>query len=394
MSWEEAINRVISHGIPRVYEILERHPYLPELASKLRKAREEVIKNLDHYIEMTMKSVQRTGGKAYLANDAKEAREIVGKIVGTGKRVVLGKSMVAFEIGLRKYLQSLGNEVWETDLGELLLQLTDDNPSHIIGPAIHMTKERVAKVLREKIGADVSESSTHEELVAAARKFLREKFLTADVGITGANAVAADTGSIVLVENEGNIRLSSSVPPVHISVTGVEKIVPTLEYAVIEALVQSAYWGLYPPTYVNLTSGPSSTADIEHKRVSPAHGPKEFHLVLIDNGRREIAKDPDLWEGRTMHKVREVPPPLPGLQGTGREVRGTALQRPHGSHVGLLRLQGPQAGDALHPLGQLQGRLSHENQHPEGAGEDKVQGVEGGRRQGLNLRFLPLMITN
>jgi len=179
-----------------------------------------VIKNLDHYVEMTMKSVQRTGGKAYLANDAKEAREIVGKIVGTGKRVVLGKSMVAFEIGLRKYLQSLGNEVWETDLGELLLQLTDDNPSHIIGPAIHMTKERVAKVLREKIGADVSESSTHEELVAAARKFLREKFLTADVGITGANAVAADTGSIVLVENEGNIRLSSSVPPVHISVPG------------------------------------------------------------------------------------------------------------------------------------------------------------------------------
>lgn len=297
MSWEEAINRVISHGIPRVYEILERHPYLPELASRLRKAREEVIKNLDHYIEMTMKSVQRSGGKAYLANDAKEAREIVGKIVGTGKRVVLGKSMVAFEIGLRKYLQSLGNEVWETDLGELLLQLTDDNPSHIIGPAIHMTKERVAKVLREKIGADVSESSTHEELVAAARKFLREKFLTADVGITGANAVAADTGSIVLVENEGNIRLSSSVPPVHISVTGVEKIVPTLEYAVIEALVQSAYWGLYPPTYINVTSGPSSTADIEHKRVSPAHGPKEFHLVLIDNGRREIAKDPDLWEG-------------------------------------------------------------------------------------------------
>ena len=297
MSWDEAIERVISHGVPRVYEILQRHPYLEELAKRLRKAKEEVIKNLDHYVEQTMKAVERNGGKAYLARDSKEAREIVGKIVGTGKKVILGKSMVAYEVGLRKYLQSLGNEVWETDLGELLIQLLDEPPSHIIGPALHLTKERVARVFREKLGADVDENTPHEKLVEVARKFLREKFLTADVGITGANAVAADTGSIVLIENEGNIRLSSSVPPVHISVTGIDKIVPTLEYAMIETLVQSAYAGLYPPTYVNLTSGPSSTADIEHKRVSPAHGPKEFHLVLIDNGRSEIAKDKILWEG-------------------------------------------------------------------------------------------------
>ena len=297
MSWDEAIERVVSHGVPRVYEILQRHPYLEELAKRLRKAKEEVIKNLDHYVEQTMKAVERNGGRAYLARDPKEAREIVGKIVGSGKKVILGKSMVAYEVGLRKYLQSLGNEVWETDLGELLIQLLDEPPSHIIGPALHLTKERVARVFREKLGADVDENTPHEKLVEVARKFLREKFLTADVGITGANAVAADTGSIVLIENEGNIRLSSSVPPVHISVTGIDKIVPTLEYAMIETLVQSAYAGLYPPTYVNLTSGPSSTADIEHKRVSPAHGPKEFHLVLVDNGRSEIAKDEKLWEG-------------------------------------------------------------------------------------------------
>ena len=297
MSWDEAIERVVSHGVPRVYEILQRHPYLEELARRLRKAKEEVIKNLDHYVEQTMKAVERNGGRAYLARDSKEAREVVGKIVGTGKKVVLGKSMVAYEVGLRKHLQSLGNEVWETDLGELLIQLLDEPPSHIIGPALHLTKERVARVFKEKLGADVDESTPHEKLVEVARKFLREKFLTADVGITGANAVAADTGSIVLIENEGNIRLSSSVPSVHISVTGIDKIVPTLEYAMIETLVQSAYAGLYPPTYVNLTSGPSSTADIEHKRVSPAHGPKEFHLVLVDNGRSEIAKDEKLWEG-------------------------------------------------------------------------------------------------
>ena len=296
MSWDIAIQRTINNNVPRVYKILKEHPYILDLAKSLREAKTKVLSNLEEYIEQTLESVKRTGGNAYFVKDGNEARELVGKIVGKGKTVVMGKSMAAYELGIRKYLKSIGNEVWETDLGEFLIQLSDEPPSHIIAPAIHLTKERVAELLRDKLGFDVSENSTHEELVQKVREFLRNKFLSADVGITGANAVAADVGSIVLVENEGNIRMSTVVPPIHIAIVGVEKIVPTLQDAMNEALVQAAYAGLYPPTYVNVTSGPSSTGDIEMKRVSPAHGPKEFHLILVDNGRISASKDESLKE--------------------------------------------------------------------------------------------------
>ncbi|QXJ33818.1 LUD domain-containing protein [Saccharolobus shibatae] len=292
--WDIAIRRGVEHNVPRVFKVLREHPYLEDLARKVREGKLEVLSNLDHYIEMTMKSVERIGGKAYFAENADQAREIVGKIVGSGKRVVMGKSMVAYETGIRKYLQSLGNEVWETDLGELLIQFADEPPSHIIAPAVHMTRERIRELIKEKLGIDPGDK--HEDIVKVARDFLRQKFLTSDIGITGANAVAADSGSIVLVENEGNIRMSSVVPPIHISITGVEKILPNLEYAIYEALVQAAYAGLYPPTYINVTSGPSSTGDVEQKRVSPAHGPKEFHLILVDDGRRKANEDPVLRE--------------------------------------------------------------------------------------------------
>lgn len=292
--WDIAIKRGVEHNVPRVFNVLREHPYLEELARKVREGKLEVLSNLDYYIEMTMKSVEKIGGKAYFAENSQQAREMVGKIVGTGKKVVLGKSMVAYETGIRKYLQSLGNEVWETDLGELLIQLADEPPSHIIAPAVHMTKERIRELIKEKLGIDPGDK--HEDIVKVAREFLRQKFLTADIGITGANAVAADSGSIILVENEGNIRMTSVVPPVHISITGVEKILPNLEYALYEALVQAAYAGLYPPTYINVTSGPSSTGDVEQKRVSPAHGPKEFHLILVDNGRRKANEDSILRE--------------------------------------------------------------------------------------------------
>jgi L-lactate dehydrogenase complex protein LldG len=296
MSWDIAIERTINNNVGKVKEVLTNHKYVLDIAKELRKAKEEVLSNLDYYIDLTLRSVKRIGGNAYEAKNAEEARKIAHDIIGNGKRIVMGKSMVAYEVGLRKFLTEIGNEVWETDLGEFLIQLSNEPPAHIIAPAIHMTKEVVSKLLKEKVNDKLNQDSTHEELVMAVREFLRQKFLTADVGITGANAVAADTGSIILVENEGNIRMSSVVPPIHISITGVDKIVPTLKYAFYEAMVQAAFAGLYPPTYVNLTSGPSSTGDIEMKRVTPAHGPKQFNLILVDNGRREASKDPILRE--------------------------------------------------------------------------------------------------
>jgi L-lactate dehydrogenase complex protein LldG len=221
---------------------------------------------------------------------------MVKEIVGKDGVVLFAKTNVALELGLRESLAEDGHEVWETDTGEFLVQLAQENPSHIVLPALHLTKEKVGTLLHEKLDPSVSANSSHEELVACVRKFLFQKYVIAKVGITGANAVAADTGSVILVENEGNIRMDTTMPSIHVVVTGIDKIVPTLADAFLEAQVQSAYAGLYPPTYINVTSGPSTTADIESKRVTPATGPREFHVVLVDNGRSKANTDPDLRE--------------------------------------------------------------------------------------------------
>ncbi len=294
-NWSVAIERALENNIPKVDGILERYPYLKEMAEEVRNTKLAVIGNLDYYVRQAIKSVEDTGGKAYLAGTADEAREILKKIVGTGKNIVMAKSNVAHEIDTINTLQSSGNTVSETDLGAYLIQVSGDESSHIVFPSLHMTREDIGRMLLD-LGLNVSDRSTHEELVAAVRKVLRQKYIEADIGISGANAISADTGSVVLVENEGNIRIDTVFPPVHIIITGIDKIVPTLNDALKVAMVQSAYAGLYPPTYMNVTSGPSSTADIELKRVSPATGPREVHVIFLDNGRFQASQDDTMKE--------------------------------------------------------------------------------------------------
>jgi L-lactate dehydrogenase complex protein LldG len=294
--WTIALDRVMQNNVPAVDQILKNYPYLEEYAERLRKIKLSVLDNLDTYIQRTVDSVKRSGGTAHLARDSKDAQSIVKELCGKSRTVLFAKTNVALELRLREFLAEEGYEVWETDLGEFLIQLAKEEPSHIVMPALHMTKERIAKLLHDKLDPSVSDESSYEDLVAVVRKFLFEKYTKAEVGITGANAIAADTGSVVLIENEGNIRMDTVAPRKHIVVTGVDKIVPTLADAFLEAQVQSAYAGLYPPTYINFTSGPSSTADIESRRVTPATGPSEFHVVLVDNGRIASNKDPDLKE--------------------------------------------------------------------------------------------------
>jgi L-lactate dehydrogenase complex protein LldG len=225
-----------------------------------------------------------------------DAIRIVTELVGKRNNIILSKSNVALEVGIREHLTSIGKDVWETDLGEYILQIAEDSPSHIVAPALHFTKEQVGQLLNRKLDRAINENSTHEQMVASVREFLLSKYLKAEVGITGANAVAADTGSVALLENEGNIRMVTILPSIHIAITGIDKIVPSLKDAMLETMVQSGYGGLYPPSYINITSGPSSTADIEFKRVVPATGPREFHLILLDNGRTMANKDPELRE--------------------------------------------------------------------------------------------------
>jgi len=200
--------------------------------------------------------------------------------------------MTGEEIELREYLEELGNEVYETDLGEFIIQKLHSRPMHILSPAIHVPKEDVAelfsKITGEKLEPDIA------KLVATARKLLREKYFEADIGMSGANVVAADTGTLFLIENEGNIRLATGAPPVHIALVGMEKLVPTLGDAYKVAEVTWRYANYTVPSYVSLVSGPSKTGDIEKVTTYGAHGPKELHVIFMDAGRTGLAKHPIL----------------------------------------------------------------------------------------------------
>ena len=293
--FQEALRRASTISQVRVEELLAERGELVELCREVAGIKRRSIDTLEELVERAYRSLEAVRAKPYLAGDAEEARRIIGGLVGSGKLVVVAKSMAAAEVGLRGYLESLGNEVWETDLGELLVQLEGSKPMHTITPAVHMTRYKAIKLISEKLGVKLKGDSV-EEAVKAVREFLRDKIVRADVGISGANALAADTGAIVLVENESNIRLVTSTPPIHIALVPVDKIVPTLLDAVKVAIVQAAYAGLYPPTYISIIAGPSSTADIERVRVYGAQGPRELHVVLLDNGRLKALKDPTLKE--------------------------------------------------------------------------------------------------
>ncbi len=293
--WNVSIDKAILNNAPNVNKILEENPYIKETAKELRSKKLEVLGNIDFYIDKTEESVKRSGGHFHFAKDSSDAMEIVREIVKNNKNIVLSKSNVLYEIKLREELSKLGKDVWETDLGEYLVQINNDMPSHLIAPAIHLSKEKISKLLNKNLDKSINENTSVEDMVKAVRKFLMEKYLASEVGITGANAISADTGSVLLIENEGNIRMDTVLPGIHIAITGIDKIVPTLKDAFNEVIVQASYAGFYPPTYINVTSGPSATGDIELQKVSPATGPREFHLIVIDNGRKE-AINSDLRE--------------------------------------------------------------------------------------------------
>ena len=177
--------------------------------------------------------------------------------------------------------------MWETDLGEFIIQLAGEPPSHIIGPAVHKNKAQIADLFAEKLG--VPRVETPKELTRIAREKLREKFVHADMGITGANAAVAETGSIVLLENEGNIRLSTTIPRIHVALMGIEKVIPTLDdLATLLALLPRSATGQKLSSYTTIITGP--------RRPGEADGPEEFHLILLDNGRSRILADPDRRE--------------------------------------------------------------------------------------------------
>lgn len=285
-----AITRAIASYRKNLADALERYPHTPALAKEVQEIKRGAHKNWRELMAQASEAIERNHGHAYFAKDAQEVVDIINEIAGGSKTIVKGKSMLGEEIHLRQRLADCGHEVWETDLGEFILQLMDGRPMHILSPSIHVPREQVAEVFTEFFGRKINPDIAEE--VMAVRDFLREKYFTADIGISGANVVAADTGQITIIENEGNVRLVTGAPPVHIAVVGIEKIVPTFLDSMKVAEVNWRYGQYTAPGYVNIISGPSKTGDIEKVTTYGAHGPHDFHVIFVDNGRSKMIDDP------------------------------------------------------------------------------------------------------
>ena len=290
-----ALSRAIASYRTNTNTALEKFPHTIKMAEEVKEIKARAIGELGKLAQQACEAIEFNKGKAYIARTADDALKIISNLVGAGKLIVKGKSMTGEEIGLREHLEELGNEVYETDLGEFIIQKLNSRPMHILSPAIHVPREDVAQLLSRITGEELPADNI-ERMVATARKLLREKFFQADIGISGANVVAADTGTLFLIENEGNVRLATGAPPVHIALVGMEKLVPTLGDAFKVAEVTWRYANYTVPSYVSLVSGPSKTGDIEKVTTYGAHGPKEFHVIFLDDGRIELARHPILQQ--------------------------------------------------------------------------------------------------
>ncbi|MDO8715890.1 MAG: LUD domain-containing protein [Dehalococcoidales bacterium] len=288
-----ALSRATASYRANVNNALKKFPHTIKLAEEVKEIKARAIGEMDKLAQQASESIESNHGKAYIARTAGEALEIIGKLTGKGKLVVKAKSMTTEEIGLREHLEEMGNEVCETDLGEFIVQKLHSRPMHILSPAVHVPREDVAELLSKITGENIPKDDI-PRMVATARELLREKFIKADIGISSANVVAADTGTLFIIENEGNIRLATGLPEIHIALVGMEKLVPTLGEANKVAEVTWRYANYTVPSYVSLISGPSKTGDIEKVITYGAHGPKELHVIFLDGGRTELAKDPVL----------------------------------------------------------------------------------------------------
>ena len=255
----------------------------------------EAVNHLDKYLLEFEARVKERGGHVYWAETAADARRYISELAARKgvRTVVKSKSMVSEEVEVRQDLEKQGVKVVETDLGELIVQLRDEPPYHLMTPAMHLTRTEIADLFRGKYGG--VESNDPQHLVAIARRALREAFFSAEMGITGANFLVADAGMIALTTNEGNGRLGSSLPRIHVAVTGIEKVIPRLQdLALIWPTLARAAVGQSIACYNTLIGGPRNADEPD--------GPEEFHVVLLDNGRSELLADAEQRE--VLHCIR------------------------------------------------------------------------------------------
>jgi L-lactate dehydrogenase complex protein LldF len=264
-------------------------PDYQELRTQANSIKRHTLENLDFYLEQFESNVAAHGG---VVRYCKDGNEVADFVLGLAKErraqlLVKSKSMTTEEVDFNERLEHHGLESVETDLGEYILQLAHERPYHIVAPALHKTRFDVARLFTEKLG--VAEETVIEKQTRIAREVLRQKFLAADIGVSGANFLVADSGAVVLVENEGNARLTTSAPKIHIAVAGIEKVIPRAsDLATFLKLLGRSATGQALTVYTSVLSGPRRGDEID--------GPDEFYVVLLDNGRTRLLADRDKRE--------------------------------------------------------------------------------------------------
>ncbi|HEY6161661.1 MAG TPA: lactate utilization protein B [Bacteroidia bacterium] len=286
----------------------------------------KVIENLDKYLIEWESNFLKRGGKVIWAQDAEEAmKEVVELLKKTGcKTVVKSKSMTTEEVHFNDHAEKAGVESLETDLGEYIVQLRKEHPYHIVTPAMHLSKEDVAATFHEKQGTPADWAPP--EIVAHVRKLLREKYLAAEVGVTGGNFLIADVGGVAVTENEGNALMSVAFPRVHIAIVGIEKIIPSINDL-------DLFWGMLAvhgtgqqvTVYNNLMLGP--------KQPGEKDGPEEMYVVLLDNGRSDLLAQVEQRRGLNCIRCGACLNGCPIYQGVGGHAYGTTYSGPIGSVI-------------------------------------------------------------
>lgn len=278
---QTALGRATERFVENRAAAIARFPGFEAARREASRLKSEALDRLDRHLERFLAEAEARGAVLHVASDAAQARQIAVDIAREEgvTLAVKSKSMVAEEVGLNGALEAAGVEVVETDLGEFIIQLAGESPSHIIAPAIHKTREEVSELFEKKLGEPYTEEIPG--LTRIARNRLREKFLSAQMGISGANFLCADTGSVVLVTNEGNGRMGTILPRVHLVIAGIEKIIPRMEeIPAFLCLLPRSATGQRASSYLSILTGP--------KRPEDAEGPEKLHILLLDNGRSGI----------------------------------------------------------------------------------------------------------
>ena len=290
-----ALQRVLRRVVPERQKARAQavgalaEPSWEQLRERAHAVKAEAIQHLDYYLDLLDRMVQRNRGQVHYAATGEQANQLVLKIAKRRgvKQVVKTKSMATEETGLTKFLSREGVETVETDLGEFILQLADEPPFHMTMPALHKSRQEISDLFQRELGAQATTDT--EELSDIARRTLRDKFASAEMGVIGGNFLVAETGTVVLISNEGNGRMTTSLPRVLVALVGIEKIVPALEdLGVFLRLIAPSATGQLITSYTTFVGGPRASGEED--------GPEEFHLVLLDNGRTRLLRDPELRE--------------------------------------------------------------------------------------------------